>query len=97
MTQADVTGPDQYAEDLLGMVRSHFSLPDTKTTVLQDWQKGRRAEVNEVNGLVVELQKKTGGSAPANERTVELARRIEAGTLKADPSNVDLLLGVRAL
>ena len=97
MTQADVTGPDQYAEDLLGMVRSHFSLPDTKTTVLQDWQKGRRAEVNEVNGLVVELQKKMGGSAPANERTVELARRIEAGTLKADPSNLDLLLGVRAL
>jgi len=97
MTAADVTGPDQYAEDLLGMVRSHFSLPDTKTTVLQDWLKGRRAEVNEVNGLVVEMAKERGGSAPANERCVDLARRIEAGTLTANPSNVDLLLGTRAL
>lgn len=97
MTAEDVTSPDQYAEDLLGMVRSHFSLPDTKTTVLQDWLKGRRAEVSEVNGLVVDLAKRNGGSAPANERTVELAHRIEAGTLAADPSNVDLLLGTRAL
>ena len=97
MTSADIIGPDQYAEDLLGMVRSHFLFPDTKTTVLQDWLKGRRAEVNEINGLVVELARRRGDTAPANEITVALARRIEAGTLTADPSNVDLLLGTRAL
>jgi 2-dehydropantoate 2-reductase len=97
MTHDDVTTPDQYAEDLLGMVRSHFSLPDTRTTVLQDWMKGRRAEVDEVNGLVVEVAARTGGSAPLNERTVRLAHAIEAGTLIGSPSNIDLLLGERAL
>ncbi len=89
----DVTEPAQYAEDLLNEVRHRFSLPDTKTTVLQDWLKGRRAEVDEVNGLVVEVAEEHGFAVPANARTVELARRIEAGTLTADPSNVDLLLG----
>jgi 2-dehydropantoate 2-reductase len=97
MTSEHVTTPEQYAEDLLGMVRSHFSLPDTRTTVLQDWMKGRRAEVDEVNGLVVEVADRTGGSAPFNERTVRLAHAIESGELAASPSNVDLLLGQRAL
>lgn len=92
----DVTAPAQYAEDLLNEVRHRFSLPDTKTTVLQDWLKGRRAEVDQVNGLVVELGARHGIGTPANSRTVELAWQIEAGTLSADPANVDLLLGGRA-
>jgi 2-dehydropantoate 2-reductase len=83
---------DRYAEKLLDMVLAHYSSPTTRTTVLQDWMKGRRAEVEEINGLVVRT---LGDSAPANSRTVEIARRIEAGELKADPSNVELLLGAR--
>ncbi len=93
MTADEVRGPDQYAQDLLGRVRSHFALPDTRTTVLQDWMKGRRAEIEEINGLVVARRAVLGGSAPANERTVELGRRIEAGDLRPDRSNVELLLG----
>ncbi|MET0304383.1 MAG: 2-dehydropantoate 2-reductase N-terminal domain-containing protein [Microbacteriaceae bacterium] len=93
MTADDVTHPDQFAEDLLGVVLERFSLPDTKTTVLQDWLKGRRAEVSEVNGLVVDVLTAAGQDAPANAHTVAIARRIEAGELAADPSNLDLLLG----
>lgn len=84
--------PETYAVSLLEQVHSQWTLPDTLTTVLQDWRKGRKGEVEEVNGLVVREGRRLGVSTPANGRTVELARRIEAAELAADPSNLDRLL-----
>jgi 2-dehydropantoate 2-reductase len=93
MSADEVLSGDDYAALLLGRVLSDYSFPDTLTTVLQDWRKGRKAEVSEVNGLAVDVLRAHGQSAPANERTVALARLIESGELKAQPSNVELLLG----
>jgi 2-dehydropantoate 2-reductase len=58
---------------------------------LQDWQKGRRGEVDDINGLVVGGQKKLGGRAPVNEKLVEFSHMVERGELKPDPSNAQLL------
>ncbi|HEY8318617.1 MAG TPA: 2-dehydropantoate 2-reductase [Amnibacterium sp.] len=93
LTEADVTDADTYAPALLDIVLQKFSSPTTRTTVLQDWMKGRRAEVQEINGAVVRALRAAGSAAPANERTVEIALRIEAGELAADPRNAELLLG----
>ncbi|MCW2530317.1 MAG: hypothetical protein JWM76_5177 [Pseudonocardiales bacterium] len=90
---ADVS-PDQFAENLLEIVLDRYTLPDTITTVLQDWRKGRRCEVEELNGLVASEQRRLGGSAPNNELVASLARRIERGELAAGPGNIDLLLGM---
>ncbi len=87
LTEDQVTLPDEYAADLLGEVLDKYSLPDTRTTVLQDWMKGRRAEVDEVNGLVVEVLARAGQPAPYNAHTVAIARRIEAGELEKIPDN----------
>lgn len=92
MTEADIAEPDDYAVTLLDRVLTDYTLPSTRTTVLQDWMKGRRSEVNEINGLVVREQRRLGGSAPLNERVVDLALRIETGTLQARPENLALLL-----
>lgn len=89
--------PDRYAAVLLGEVLDKYSLPDTRTTVLQDWMKGRHAEYREVNGLVVDVLARRGGSAPHNAHTVDLARRIEAGELDRSPANRELLLDVPGL
>ncbi|MES2171281.1 MAG: 2-dehydropantoate 2-reductase [Actinomycetota bacterium] len=89
----DLSDPDRFVTQLLDDVLTQFSRPDTRTTVLQDWDKGRHSEVDEVNGLVVDEQAKLGGSAPFNELTVEIAHRIERGELEARPENVDLLVG----
>ena len=94
LTHDQVTGPDQYAEDLLGEVLERFSRPDTLTTVLQDWMKGRRAEVDDVNGLVVQVLEAAGEKAPCNAHTVDLAHRIERGELARSRDNLDLLLGL---
>jgi 2-dehydropantoate 2-reductase len=91
LTEAE-GAPDDYAVKLLDLVHSHWTHPDTLTTVLQDWRKGRRGEVGEVNGLVVREAARVGLRTPANARTVEIAARIETGDLAADPSNLALLL-----
>lgn len=92
MSADDVTSPEQFTEVLLDAVLTDFTLPSTRTTVLQDWMKGRRSEVDQINGLVVEEQRRLGGRAPANEIAVELAHRIESGDLKAEPANAKLLI-----
>lgn len=93
MTEADIAQPDDYAVMLLDRVLTEYTLPSTRTTVLQDWMKGRRSEVNEINGLVVRTQAALGGNAPLNSRVVDVAIRIEAGELEASPDNLALLLG----
>lgn len=92
--RVEANDPDHYATVLLDAVLSGWTRPDTLVTVLQDWTKDRRAEVDEINGLVVSEQARLGGAAPINTKLVEIAHRIESGALKADPSNADLLRSI---
>lgn len=84
--------PDSYAARLLGEVLDKYSLPDTRTTVLQDWMKGRRSEYRELNGLVVDVLRRAGSDAPINARVVSLAERIERGELERGIHLLDALL-----
>jgi 2-dehydropantoate 2-reductase len=79
--------PERYVDEILDEVLRTFSREDTLTTSLQDWRKGRRAEVQEVNGLVVEVLAVHGRKAPVNKKIVEIAFAIEAGKRKAKPEN----------
>jgi 2-dehydropantoate 2-reductase len=90
-SRVEVNDPDQYARELLDAILSGWTLPDTKVAPLQDWEKGRRGEVDDINGLVVSGQKKLGGRAPINAKLVEFAHLVERGELKPDPSNAELL------
>jgi 2-dehydropantoate 2-reductase len=94
LTGLDLSDPRSFVQSLLDSVMNDFALPQTRTTVLHDWIKGRRSEVQEINGLVLDLRRARGESAPANEVTVEVARRIEAGELKPAPDNAGLLTSV---
>lgn len=91
LTADDVRQTNRLVETLLDLLLAGFVLPETKTTVLQDWIKGRHSEVNELNGLVAEEAARLGHSAPVNTAIVEIARRIEHGELKPDPANLALL------
>jgi len=94
MADIDTSSPDAFATELLDRVLNDYSLPDTRTTVLQDWMKGRRAEIEEINGLVVREQERLGGRVPANDITLRLAREIEAGVLAAGPHLAERLSAV---
>lgn len=84
--------PERYVDQIFDEVLKTFSREDTLTTSLQDWRKGRRAEVQEVNGWVVDILAARGQSAPVNQRVVEIALDIEAGRLDAKPENATLMI-----
>lgn len=75
-------------EQMFDWLLEGFVLPDTRTTVLQDWTKGRRSEVDDLNGLVVRTCEASGTPAPVNTAIVDVAHRIERRELDPDPSNL---------
>ena len=90
-SRVEANDPDEYARSLLDAVLSKWTLPDTQVAVLQDWMKGRRGEVEDINGVVVRERRRLGGRAPVNKRLIEIAARIESGELAPAPSNADLV------
>jgi 2-dehydropantoate 2-reductase len=86
-----VADHETVAETLLDTLLAGFVLPTTKTTILQDWIKGRHSEVDDINGRVVTESEHHGLSAPVNVAVVELAHRIEGGDLTPGPGNLPLL------
>ncbi|MBI4608698.1 MAG: 2-dehydropantoate 2-reductase [Candidatus Rokubacteria bacterium] len=62
-----------------------------RPSLLQDVMKGRRTEVNYLNGYVSEQGRKVGVKTPFNDAIVELFRRHGVG-LRPDPRNLEPLL-----
>ncbi|MFB2579789.1 ketopantoate reductase family protein [Herbiconiux sp. P15] len=75
------TTPETFVETILDELLAHYVLTHSRSTVLQDWIKGRHSEVDELNGHVVATLAAHGESSPANTAMVELAHEIERGDL----------------
>jgi 2-dehydropantoate 2-reductase len=84
--------PERYVDQIFDEVLKTFSRPDTLVTSLQDWKKGRRAEVQEVNGWVVDMLAKHGRTSPMNQLVVELGFDIESGKRQAHVDNAGDLI-----
>jgi 2-dehydropantoate 2-reductase len=96
LSPADVADHAHVVETLLDTLLSGFVMPDSKTTILQDWMKGRRSEVGDINGLVVRTQRELGGDTPVNEAVVTVAHEIEQGRRAPGPDNLAELLRLAA-
>lgn len=54
----------------------------------QDMVKGRRTEIEFLNGLVVREGEKVGIAAPTNAVLTDIVKRVERGELKPDPKHI---------
>jgi 2-dehydropantoate 2-reductase len=54
----------------------------------QDMQKGRRTEIDFLNGFVVREGEKVGLACKANAVLTDVVKRVEKGELKADPKHI---------
>jgi 2-dehydropantoate 2-reductase len=54
----------------------------------QDIEKGRRSEIEFINGLVVREGQKVGLFCPANAALTDIVKRVEYNQLKPDPRNI---------
>jgi len=68
-----------------------FRNDDQRPSMGQDMMKGRRTEIDYINGLVVEKATQLGISVPANAGIVEAVKRVERGDIPAGPEAVSKL------
>ena len=59
-----------------------------RPSMAQDMVKGRKTEIEFINGLVVETAKRHGIAVPANAGIVQAIQAIEAGTMEPSPAAV---------
>ena len=62
-----------------------------RSSTAQDLAKGRRTEVEFMNGYVAARGVEVGISAPAHAKVAELVRKVESGELAASPANLALI------
>ncbi len=75
---------DIIAHELKTSGRSDAQLP----SMGQDILKGRRTEIDFINGFVADHGERIGISAPTNVIIADLVKKVERGELKADPGNL---------
>ncbi|MDR3217054.1 MAG: 2-dehydropantoate 2-reductase [Clostridiaceae bacterium] len=59
-----------------------------KASMLQDLEKGKKCEIDAINGVVCEYGAKAGVPTPYNDKVVELVKEIENGNLKPSFGNL---------
>ena len=87
-------GIAEKSDDALLMFKStllnHIG-PVAKTAAIHDYLKGRRTETGDISGLVARKGKELGIPVPLNTAVADIDRRITAGELDMDVSNLGLL------
>ncbi len=63
---------------------------DIEPSMLQDIRNGKPCEVDAINGVVCEWGRKCGVPTPINDKIVEVIKKIQAGELKLEASNIKL-------
>src|SRR5712692_10268867 len=65
---------------------------DVKPSMLQDFERRRRTEIDFINGYVAQLGRELGIPIAMNLAVTEIAHRIEQGQLQPGPARLDDLL-----
>jgi 2-dehydropantoate 2-reductase len=76
------------------MAERAVELAGGRPSLLQDVMRGRRTEVQYLNGYVSEQGRQVGIPTPFNDKVVELITRVPPGTLKPDPGNLAPLVAM---
>ena len=74
-----------------GMIETAKGLGAGRPSLLQDVIKGRRTEVDHLNGYVARKGEEVGMPTPLNESVVKLTKRIESGELQPSLSNLEYI------
>ncbi|MBI4306714.1 MAG: hypothetical protein HY678_10390 [Chloroflexi bacterium] len=80
-------------EELNAMLTPKESLGrNWRASMAQDVIKGRRSEIDHMNGFVARKAREAGVPAPVSEATVNMMHRIDAGTVKPAAGNIERVL-----
>jgi 2-dehydropantoate 2-reductase len=74
--------------DEVRMQQGKRTAGEQRPSMGQDMQKGRRTEIEFLNGLIVREGERLGLPCRANAVLTDLVKRVERGELKADPQHI---------
>jgi 2-dehydropantoate 2-reductase len=89
---ADAARPEVYKELDAAMAGKGGGGRNWRASMAQDVTKGRRSEIEYMNGHVVAKGREVGVSTPVSAAVVELMREIDAGTRRPSPENIQIAL-----
>jgi 2-dehydropantoate 2-reductase len=90
--EGDVAATKEYDEHRLAEVNKAGG-GEHRPSMGQDMVKGRRTEIEFLNGLIVRKGEEIGIRTPANAALTDIVKRVEKGELKPDPKHlIDLRL-----
>ena len=84
-------------EELDARLQPREGREDWRSSMAQDVIKGRKTEIEHMNGYIVERGREAGIPTPVHAAIVEVVRDIEAGRLAPDPANVERVLNMAGL
>jgi 2-dehydropantoate 2-reductase len=68
--------------------QSKHTAAEQRPSMGQDMQKGRRTEIEFLNGLVVREGEKVGLTCQANSILTDIVKRVERGELRPNPRHI---------
>jgi 2-dehydropantoate 2-reductase len=86
----DPVPPEGDRAHWIDQVLAHYG--DVKPSMLQDFERGRRTEIDFINGYATEVGRKLGVGVAMNAAITAMAHRIEEGAARPDPTRLDDLL-----
>jgi len=89
----DAQGSNRFLENLLDKMTADVG-PTAKNAMLQDHIKGRRTEIEAINGLVAAESRRFGLASPVSDVLIDINKQITAGDLKPDAANLELALSM---
>ena len=79
-------------EELDGYLSTRGGRVNWLASMAQDVKKGRRSEIDHMNGFVSHKGREVAVATPFNDAIIDAMHGIDDGSLKPDPSNVDRIL-----
>ncbi len=86
----DDGGAKAIKEAMLQIAAFRSGVRDSRPSMLQDILKGRRTEVDYLNGLIVRKGRDKKIPTPVNQTMLDAIHKLDEGEIKSDPSNLDL-------
>jgi len=79
-------------EELNGIMSKAGGRVNWLASMAQDVHKGRRSEIDYMNGLIASKGREVGIPTPFNDAVIEAMRAVDSGTLPQEPEHVDRVL-----
>src|SRR5947199_355377 len=86
--EGDASALDEVESQILSGLQSNTRSELARPSMGQDMLKGRRTEIDFINGLIAAKGREVGRPAPAHEKLVQVVKQVELGTMPPRRENL---------